>query len=143
MNEVATLPTPMPGYPLYYWDPSEYDGPRLGKLVVAYFHQHDTIRFVYERIMDSRHLKPGLKTFLAVSLDGIPGQLFETPSGYGVEPTMFNHERWQSILRMGSILKWTETRQGMTEGRWIFTDLDGRYMGIEYATPEYSDFHGG
>ena len=140
MIDLAELPQPLPGFPLHYWDPSEYEGPRLGTLAVGYFHHHETTRFVYERITDSRHLRPGLKTFLAVSLGGIPGALLETNSGFGVEPTEFDHDRWQSILRLGSILKWIDTRGGLTAGRWIYTNPDGRYMGIEYATPEYPGF---
>ena len=133
MNELSELPSPPPGFPNYYWDPTDFDGPQLSRLRLGRIIVQDSYTYVYERVLDSRYMKPHLKTFLLVELGGIEGALFESITGFGIEPTDFNHDRYRAILRSGSLYRWWSGQGSQPPARWLYTAVDGRFMGIDYT----------
>jgi hypothetical protein len=120
------------GLPNLIYDPSEYDGPRMGKLRLGQFDLDNRATFVYERIHEPRFDQR--KTFLAVSLDGIKGRLIDLiDADLGYEPTDFNHDRFQGILRAGSLHQWWVQSDYPETARWLYTDQQGNFLAWELS----------
>jgi hypothetical protein len=125
------LAQPPMGWPMQYWDPTEYEW-RFGKLALGRFTVSNISTYIYERFISASHVRPaGQKTFLVIPMGGIEGSLIDAQPEWG--PGEFNHERYQTILRRGSLRNWwASNTTDSVNAQFLFTKEDGTYLGLEY-----------